>query len=65
MRDEEIYYDVEVWDKNGQTFFVPPLSSETVKKIDNLKVANFLEECLMRGYQSQNMERDTQNMERE
>jgi hypothetical protein len=43
VRGDDIYYDVEVWDKNGQSFFVPPMSSEMVRKVDNLKVATFLE----------------------
>ena len=38
----EMSYEVDVWDKNGQTFFVPPLSSETVKKIDKVKLTSFL-----------------------
>ena len=47
--NNEIFYYVDVWDKNGQTMFVPPLSAETVIKMDRVKVAMFLQDCLIRG----------------
>lgn len=50
IRKTQIFYDVEVWDKNDQIRFVPPLSSETVKKLDRAKVVTFLEDCLARGF---------------
>ena len=50
LKNNQITYEAEVWDKNGQTLFVPPLSSETVKKIDKAKLATFLQDCLVRDY---------------
>jgi len=32
--NNEIHYEVEAWDQNGQTIFVPPLRSEDAKRID-------------------------------
>lgn len=50
IRKIALVYDIEVWDKNRLTLFTPPLTSETVKKLDRTKVATFLEEYLSRGY---------------
>lgn len=49
LKNNNLTYEAEVWDKNGQTLFVPPLSSEIVKKIDETKLAIFLQDCITRG----------------
>ena len=49
IKNGEILYDVDVWDKNGQTLFVPPLQTEAVRKFDTPKLATFLQDCLIRG----------------
>ena len=46
-------YDVEVTDKNGQNFFIPPLPSEVVLKFDAVKLAGFLQDSMLRGYAEQ------------
>lgn len=43
-------YDVEASDKNGQNFFIPPLPSEVVQKFGAVKLAGFLQDCMLRGY---------------
>ena len=51
LKDGNLSYEVEAWDKNDQMLFVPPLSSAAVRKIDETKIALFLMDCLARGYQ--------------
>lgn len=49
LAQNQIFYQVDVYDKNGQTMFVPPLSSDAVNKLDRVKLAMFLQDCIIRG----------------
>lgn len=50
IRNGQILYEIEASDRNGQNFFLPPMPTDVVIKYDAVKLAGFLQDCLLRGY---------------